>query len=385
LFVSQGPATMFGYDGNVEERMRDVLQAANRGNVTISVFDPRGLGGEGVGVRDTLFRLAGETGGREIINTNGFEKGLTDIVADASAYYLLSYTPTRQEDDGKFHKISVKVTRSGTDVLARRGYWAPAAADVATAVEAAATPVMPGLKEALAPMVTSREGRVADVWIGESSGQDGTPRLLVTWEPAARAPSNGAPPVGIDLERLVDGKPVGSPVEGVLSSTGVQTEGAVAVIDVPPGDATLRFTARAKDGTPVDRWTQTVAVSDPSAMPLALGSPVVRRARSALELRMLRQSASSAPTASRVFRRTDRVLVDVPCYGLRGAVATLTAELLNKGGQALVKMPVPAQTEGRWQFELPVGSLVTSTYVLRLTAVAGEDRVERLEAFEVVP
>ena len=60
IFVSQGPQTMFGVRReDVEERMRDVLQAANRGNVTINVFDPRGLGGEGVG----LARHADAAGG----------------------------------------------------------------------------------------------------------------------------------------------------------------------------------------------------------------------------------------------------------------------------------------------------------------------------------
>jgi VWFA-related protein len=384
LFVSQGPATMFGYDGNVEETMREVLEAASRGNVTISVFDPRGLAGEGVGVRATLYRLAGETGGREIVNTNGFDKGLTDIVSDASAYYLLGYTPSRQEDDGKFHKISVKVKRPGVDVLARKGYWAPKPGEVSAAAEVAATPATPGLTEALAPMVTSRAGRAVDVWIGESVDGEGKSRVQVTWEPAARGQADAAVPVALDVERVVDGKPVGAALEGITSSTGVQADGALASLELPPGDATLRFTARAKDGAPVDRWTQAVTVRDLSAEPLALGSPVVKRARSALELRMLRQTPTSAPTASRVFRRTDRVLIEIPCFGQQATAATLTVELLNKTGQPLVTMPVADQTSGRWQFELPVGSLVTSTYVLRLTATAGDTRVERLEAFEVV-
>ena len=66
VFVSQGPPTFFGrLDGDIEDRMKDVFEAADRGNVTIHVVDPRGLGTEGRGgVRDTLLRLAAETGGR---------------------------------------------------------------------------------------------------------------------------------------------------------------------------------------------------------------------------------------------------------------------------------------------------------------------------------
>ena len=77
VFVSQGPPTFFGRsDIDIEDRMRDVFEAASRGNVTIHVVDPRGLGVEGRGgVRDTLYRLAGETGGRTVINTNNMVPG----------------------------------------------------------------------------------------------------------------------------------------------------------------------------------------------------------------------------------------------------------------------------------------------------------------------
>ena len=43
MFVSQGPATMFGYDGQTSKSAcDDVLQAANRGNVTIIGVRPAG-------------------------------------------------------------------------------------------------------------------------------------------------------------------------------------------------------------------------------------------------------------------------------------------------------------------------------------------------------
>ena len=45
-------------------------------------------------------------------------------MADASAYYLIGYTPTRRGNDGKFHEIKVRVKRRGVRVTARRGYWA---------------------------------------------------------------------------------------------------------------------------------------------------------------------------------------------------------------------------------------------------------------------
>ena len=49
---------------------------------------------------------------------------MKQIVADSSAYYLLGYNSTQAPQDGKFHEIKVRVKRSGTEVRARKGYWA---------------------------------------------------------------------------------------------------------------------------------------------------------------------------------------------------------------------------------------------------------------------
>src|SRR5207344_2488540 len=63
------------------------------------------------------------------------------IVDDLSSYYLLGYYSTNTRPDGKFHKITVRVKRSGVDVRARRGYLAPSMSELAAARAAAATPV----------------------------------------------------------------------------------------------------------------------------------------------------------------------------------------------------------------------------------------------------
>src|SRR5207344_2975912 len=62
------------------------------------------------------------------------------IVDDLSSYYLLGYYSTNARPDGKFHKITVRVKRSGVDVRARRGYLAPSVAELAAAREAALKP-----------------------------------------------------------------------------------------------------------------------------------------------------------------------------------------------------------------------------------------------------
>ena len=57
---------------------------------------------------DSLRILADETDGRAIVNSNDLATGLRQIVRDSSAYYLLGYTSTLNQPDGKFHKINVR-------------------------------------------------------------------------------------------------------------------------------------------------------------------------------------------------------------------------------------------------------------------------------------
>ena len=68
LFFSQGPGVRPGSPN--DQLMREIDEAANRGNVTIHVIDPRPLGSVGFGGDTVLRRLAADTGGRAIVNTN---------------------------------------------------------------------------------------------------------------------------------------------------------------------------------------------------------------------------------------------------------------------------------------------------------------------------
>jgi len=70
-----------------------------------------------------LSTVAGYTGGVAVINTNDFESGLNKILARSSGYYNLAYKPT-EKFDNKFHKLEVKVRRSGARVYSHTRYLA---------------------------------------------------------------------------------------------------------------------------------------------------------------------------------------------------------------------------------------------------------------------
>jgi VWFA-related protein len=75
--------------------------------------------------------LARETGGMtfSFARQKGLEEAIEKIGADLHAQYILSYAP--QNPEHGYHKLEVRVARSGISIRARPGYWADAAAPVA--------------------------------------------------------------------------------------------------------------------------------------------------------------------------------------------------------------------------------------------------------------
>jgi len=378
LFVSQGPR--LGSPGSPNDRLLiEALQAANRGNVTIHVLDPRPLGATAFGADAVLRRIAGETGGRAILNTNDPSKALGGVIEDASAYYLVGYTPTRPANDGRFHKIAVRVKRKGVDVVARRGYWAATDKEITAAAEAAATPVDAALVAALATMSASASARTVDVWSGWARVNGDRARLSFTWEANARAAAE--PPARVEVQPIgADGKPsldsqviAGAPGGGPV----------VAAFDLAPGRQRVRFTSISAAGDTLDRWVQTFSVPAVGEAPLLLSTPRFFRARSVAEQRAIEANADPVPAASPRFRPSERVVVAIDCYSDATEAVVFTVELLNGKGERLRALDVPPAEAGRLRVAVPVGSLAASTYVLRVRASSGEHTAQQLAAFRV--
>lgn len=71
-----------------------------------------------------LGSLSQHTGGFLINNTNDLSGGFRRIDQDRRFHYLLTYTPSNQEFDGRHRRLEVKVKRRGVQVRARSGYLA---------------------------------------------------------------------------------------------------------------------------------------------------------------------------------------------------------------------------------------------------------------------
>src|SRR5262245_13727029 len=162
IFFSEGVSI----PPNVQQQFRSVIHAANRANVSVYAVDAAGLRAEStlqsareeinarsrrridnldrainnpgpltrglernedllnLSPESGLSQLAQQTGGAFIGGANNIGSKLKEVDEDLGTYYLLTYSPTNQNYDGKFRNISVKVKRSGVEALARRGYYA---------------------------------------------------------------------------------------------------------------------------------------------------------------------------------------------------------------------------------------------------------------------
>jgi VWFA-related protein len=367
LFVSQtigrvgtGPMDTFSWlDG--------AIRLANANNTTIYAFDPRGLEMNSR-TSDVLNSLAQQTGGKQYSN-NSPAAALREVVKNASAFYLLGYASAKNPADGKFHKISVKVKRPGIEVRSRTGYYAPSFTELDTARKtAAANEPPPEISKALSKLVDAPHMDIAgDLWAGAAPGPEGRPRMTVVWTP--RAASEAA--VGIRAS-AADGRVL---FDGPL-------RGGRASFEAAPGTVKIRRTLLGTDGSLANREDLTFEVPDFAGAPLTIGTPVVFRARTPLELRAIQSSTEPAPFGGRQFERTDRIIARFGVFGPSAADATVTVTLLSRRGAKLSTMPLKT-TAGGYEIDLPIGSIARGEYVFEIVASRGADQAKALLSFKV--
>jgi len=391
-------------------RLRDVLDDANRYNVSIYAVDPRRLATSEFGIdqpavdtrideqylndtMETLQTLSRNTDGRAIVNRNDLTTAMKQIVVDTSAYYLLGYNSTFTTPDGKFHEINVRVKRPGIELRARKGYWAFNRSEA----EAVSAPPKPGPPKAVenalntAAIATTAHDRVVRTWLGVARGDNGRTRVTFVWEPAPRPPgdptrSSDQPMQvaltagGFDGSSYFRGRVPGG--GGVVASAAA---GGRVTFEAPPGRMELRISVQGAGAAVLDTETREVAVPNLTAPETILSTPEVFRARTAREMQQLEADAYAVPIVGRDFARADRLLIRVAAYG-PGSPPRLTAKLLGRGGQAIVDLPVTQRLtpEASRQIELSLGNLASGEYIIELDATGEGGDAKELVGFRVV-
>jgi len=135
--------------GDSRAQETELLDRAIRANVVINSLNARGLYtsllGDAAGTRDRLdsprrryqfesakadedvmAEMADGTGGKYFHNDNGFDEGLKQLASPPEFTYVLGFSPQNLKFDGSYHGLKIAlVNAKGTELQARRGYWAP--------------------------------------------------------------------------------------------------------------------------------------------------------------------------------------------------------------------------------------------------------------------
>jgi VWFA-related protein len=137
-----------------QAQLEATINAAMKANVNIYPIDARGLmadppgGGaskgasRGTGIfngsvynsqrsqindsQETLVTLAADTGGKAFLDSNDLALGIKEAQQDLRSYYILGYYSTNSAEDGKYRRISIKLTNGmqGVKLEHRPGYYA---------------------------------------------------------------------------------------------------------------------------------------------------------------------------------------------------------------------------------------------------------------------
>jgi VWFA-related protein len=405
----------FFSDTEMASDLREVYDNANRNNTAIYALDPRGLTSfeydinEGVGdvtvdsaslrmTQNSLRTLADETDGRAIVNQNDLAKGLRQIVQDSSSYYLLGYNSTQAPQDGKFHKIDVRLKRKGLQIRHRKGYWALTVEETTRAI-APPKPEMPKEFEAALASASARprsEHSPIKTWFGTSRGENGKTRVTFVWEAVPPAP-------GLKIERPTsltvtaiapDGSPyfrgrvpdgdASASTNGSSQSPGLTSGPSQVSFDAAPGRLQVRYSVQGETSGVLDTDVREYTVPDLTAAQVQLSTPHVIRARTVREFREVNAKAGAVPTAAREFRRTDRLLIRFDAYAPAGN-PKVAARLLNRAGQPMLDLPVAPSTAGfAYQVDVPLAGMAAAEYVIEISASGEAGEAKQLVGFRVI-
>lgn len=364
---------------------RNLLQKANRANVSFYPIDARGLivfdtpieWGVPPGVDfanmthrfDHLRTMAAQTDGEAVLNASDVTRTMRKIFADVGSYYLLGYYSTNPKLDGRFRRIRVEVKRPEVEVRARPGYLAPTEAEAraaGAAIErAGAKPGPPATVtralDAIAPARGNLPARVQAV------GSRNSIRAIVELDPATSKQtewaSGGTLRVTFEPERMVGTSPAG-PSQTVT----IPIEPGQRSVVVPGSERPLsagRYAVRAEltargSRTPIQVTTFTTVPAD--AAEIGSGGLAARRGPST--------GLAYIATADPRFRRTERLRFEVP---LAGDGFTGAGKLLTRDGQPMpliVTYSTRTDEATKQQFavaDVTLAPLAAGEYVLELS------------------
>jgi len=372
-----------------EVEFRELLQLANRANVSFYPIDARGLvvfdtpieWGVPVDVDAAWLRdryndlrdMASQTDGATVLDTNDISGAMQKVFKDVGSYYLMSYYSTNQKLDGRFRRIRVEVKRPDVDVRSRPGYLAPTESEARAAgvsitrpgARSAPPPTVTRALDALAPARGNLPVRVQAV------GGRGTIRAVVELDSVtAKLPewlSGGTLRLTFEPERTP-----GASNAGQSQTLTIPIDPGQRSIVIPRSERPLaagRYSVRAEltarnARTPIQVTTFATVPADVAEV--GTGGLASRRGPST--------GLAYVATADPRFRRTERLRIEVP---LAGEGFAGIGRLLTREGQAtplIVSYSQRTDEATKQQFgvaDVTLAPLAEGEYVIELSITKG--------------
>jgi VWFA-related protein len=387
-----------------EVQFRELLQRANRANVSFYPIDARGLivfdqptrfdlpmDVDNAWLRDRhddLRMMADQTDGRAVLDTNNVAGAMQKIFVDVGSYYLASYYSSNPKLDGRFRRIRVEVKRENVEVRARPGYLAPTEAEARSAGVAPERPA--GSRAAPPPTVTRALDAIAPARGNlpvriQAAGGRGLVRAVVELDAAtAKQPewlSGGTLRLTVEPERAnASSKPLPAQTVTLAIEPGQRS---ITVPGTPTPVAPGRYMVRAeitpKAGRVPVQITTFVTVPADSAV-IGTAALAMRRGPST--------GLAYVPTADPRFRRTERLRIEVP---LAEPATEATGRMLTREGQPMplvvtYSSRVDEATELRLGVaDVTLSALAAGEYVLEFTIKTPTQTEVVSYGFRIIP
>ncbi len=324
--------------------------------------------------------LAAQTGGEAFAGEPGLLSGFARLSRDLDSTYLITYQPSRPAD-GRFHPITVTTKRKDARIRVPSGYWSPLSTEWRTRLTRSLSPPAPS-----GPPRVLRRSRLIDTWYGFEPRDDGRLDFVFTWEESAAGAALRSQPHSVVLKvSTPDGQTLLEQEVQSVPPPGQAAGGDRVLLPVAPGRVQLDMSIRSIDGAVLDTSALDVQVPAARGTGPVLLQPQIVRARTARDFRVLAATADAPPTPSRVFSRTERLLVRVPAYNPDGAPVTASAAVSNIKGQTIRTLaPVPIGQPGAApQFDLPLAFLAPGDYGIEVTATSPTGTARQLIRFRL--
>jgi VWFA-related protein len=419
-----------GSDNQVE--LRKSVNAAVRANVAIYPVDARGLqavvpggaaragsrGGIGAfsgrGVADqftqlaaqqeTLQTLASDTGGSAFTDTNDFGEAFAKIVKDISAYYILGFSSTNTNRDGRFRRLTVRLkNRSGLKLEAREGYYADR--DFAHTANADREVLLQEQLMAALP-ATDVPVFVTAGWFRLSSDRYYVPVSVAV-------PGSAVPPsiakITLDVAGFIRDER-GFPVGRIRDTLTVPPSGAEGLpakqvlyqtgVTLPPGRYVARIVVRENTTGQMGTFEAPIAVPELKQAPVKVSSVVLSTQLQSAAGRktanpLVHDAIELVPNLTHIVGRGQTLYVYYEVYdpaAENGSPQLRTSLVFYRGKVKVFETPVVERTRvdaadrhaALFQFEVPAASLKPGLYTCQINivdAVAGRFAFPRVELY----